>query len=49
MGWRELRGWLAAMNRRVAAEHGSPESWSGTENDPGWQEMRAKRRRMQGH
>ena len=48
MGWRELRGYVREMNRAQEAQRAQPGSWRGAEQDPHWQEMRAKRERFYG-
>jgi len=53
MGWRELRGWLRAMNRLRREEAGrertDPDSWEGYQNDSFWAEARERHRRMRGY
>ena len=44
MGWREFCGYVDAMYKQLKGETADdPYSWRGTENDPWWQAVRAKR------
>jgi hypothetical protein len=49
MGWVEFSAWLAQLRRDEAGPEPDPGSWDGTDQAPHWQEMRAKRRKLQGH
>lgn len=48
MGWREFTGYVDVMNAQIEGQKPDPGSWKGTENDPGWQELRAQRDKLRG-
>ena len=45
MGWREFCAHLKEMNRQQEARKTNPDSWANADQDPWWQEARAKRDR----
>ena len=48
MGWRELRAWIAAMNRDHQPARTEPDTWAGADHDANWLLLHAARDRLRG-
>jgi len=47
MGWRELRAWLAVMNRQVEGDQPNPHAWT-PQSRQNFDELDRKRRELRG-